>query len=243
MKHFYDDPDFSYLEYWRSRTYEHQSEILALKHLLGSRHFQQALDLGGGFGRLTGFLTSRAKQVLLIEQSLKQRNFAKTHLKGMKNVKILAGTCQKTKLENGCCDLVVIVRVMHHLSEASVVLTEINRILSPNGLIIIEFANSLNLKSRLRSFFTGKPILPVPIDRRRAINIRNQTIPFVNHHPISLQKLLISSGFKIEKLLSVSNFRGLPFNSLKLENWLQKLLAPVYFGPSIFVLAKKLDKH
>lgn len=243
MGHFYDDPDFSYLDYWKTRKYEHESEIIALKNLLGSQHFQTGLDLGGGYGRLASFLTSYSKEVLLVEPSLKQRNFAKTHLKGLKNIKILAGTCQKTKLPDQCCDLVVMVRVMHHLPEAGIVLDEIYRILKPNGMVVIEFANSLNLKSRITSFVTGKPILPAPIDRRRAINIRNQTIPFVNHHPVSLQKLLIKSGFKIENLLSVSNFRGLPFNSLKLEKWLQKILSGIYFGPSVFVKASKLDNH
>ncbi|MBI5358574.1 class I SAM-dependent methyltransferase [Candidatus Amesbacteria bacterium] len=243
MGHFYDDPDFSYLDYWKTRNYEHESEIIALKNLLGTRHFQTALDLGGGYGRLASFLTSYAKQVLLVEPSLKQRNFAKSHLKGIKNIKILAGTCQKTKLPDQSCDLVVMVRVMHHLTETSIVLNEIHRILKPNGVAIIEFANSLNLKSRIMSFISGKPILPAPIDRRRAVNIRNQTIPFVNHHPVSLQKLLIKSGYKIDKLLSVSNFRGLPFNSLKLENWLQKTLASIYFGPSIFVKVQRLDRQ
>lgn len=240
MGHFYDDPDFSYLDYWKTRTYEHESEIIALRQLLGTRQFQTALDLGGGYGRLASFLTSYAKEVLLVEPSLKQRNFAKIHLKGLKNIKILAGTCENTKLPDQNCDLVVMVRVMHHLPEAGIVLDEIHRILKPGGIAIIEFANSLNLKSRIASLISGKPILPAPIDRRRAVNIRNQTIPFVNHHPVSLQKLLIKSGFKIENLLSVSNFRGLPFHSLKLEKWLQKILAEIYFGPSIFVKVTKL---
>ncbi len=241
MGHFYDDPDFSYLDYWKTRYYEHESEIIALNNLLGVQQFQTALDLGGGYGRLASFLASYAKEVLLVEPSLKQRTFAKVHLKGIKSIKILSGTCQKTKLADQSCDLVVMVRVMHHLTEAGEVLDEIHRILKPNGIAIIEFANSLNLKSRIASFVTGKPILPAPIDRRRAINIRNQTIPFVNHHPVSLQKLLIKSGFKIDEFLSVSNFRGLPFNSLRLEKWLQKVLAGIYFGPSIFVKASKLD--
>lgn len=238
MGHFYDDPDFSYQDYWKNRVYEHQCEVLAIQKLLENQHFNKAVDIGGGFGRLSELISKYCRKTLLIEPSAKQRALAKRRLKDTK-IEVLAGLSDKTKLEDSSVDLVVLIRVMHHLPDVNSTLAEVHRILNPNGIAIIEFASSLNLKSRIISWLTGKPILPVPLDRRRMVNIRQGSIPFVNHHPITFQKTLIRNGFSIQKILSVSNFRGMPIKSLWLEKILQPALGKLYFGPSIFILAKK----
>lgn len=241
QKSFYDDIEFSYLDYWKGRQYEHKSEIVALSSLLGTTTYGVIADIGGGFGRITKLLAKYAKQTILVEPALKQRAIAKEHLKGISGVIIKAGTAEKTNLSDQSVDVAVLVRVMHHLPNPDPALSEVHRILKNDGLAIIEFANSLNLKSRIMSLLSGKPILPAPIDRRRLVNIRKNTIPFVNHHPISFQKTLARNGFKVEKILSVSNFRGLPIRSLRLEKMFQTLLAKLFFGPSIFILAKKTN--
>ena len=238
MGHFYDDPDFSYQDYWKNRDYEHQCEILAIQNLLDSQHFNNAVDIGGGFGRLSQLISKYCRKTVLVEPSAKQRALAKKLLKDTK-IKVLAGLSDKTKLEDSSVDLAVLVRVMHHLPDLNSTLAEVHRILKPDGVAIIEFASSLNLKSRIIGWLSGKPILPVPLDRRRMANIRQGSIPFVNHHPITFQKTLIRNGFSIQKILSVSNFRGMPIKSLWLEKILQPALGKLYFGPSIFILAKK----
>lgn len=244
----YDDPTFSYDHYWLGRDYEHQSEILAISRLLKSRHFKNAADIGGGYGRLTAFLTPFAKKAILIEPSLKQRQIAKNFLKGFKNISIDSGTTQHTKLPNSSMDLVLVVRVMHHLPDPVSSLKELNRILKPGGVLVLEFANSLHFKARITSFFNGQPILPSPLDRRSSLSIRRHSIAFVNHHPATVFKLLLRSGFSIDQYLSVSNLRSPFFKKylpqkllLSLENILQTSLARFFFGPSIFILAHKLD--
>lgn len=240
-KSFYDDSEFSYLDYWKGRQYEHKSEIIALGTLLGTTTYGVIADIGGGFGRISKLLAKYAKQTILIEPALKQRTIAKEHLKGIPGVIIKPGTAEKTNLADQSVDMAVLIRVMHHLPDPDPALTEVHRILKNDGMAIIEFANSLNLKSRISSLISGKPILPAPIDKRRLVNIRKNTIPFVNHHPISFQKTLNRNGFRIVKMLSVSNLRGLPIKSLRLEKLLQPLLSTLFFGPSIFVLAKKTN--
>jgi SAM-dependent methyltransferase len=242
----YDDPTFSYDQYWLGRDYEHQSELIAIGRLLKSRHFQNAADIGGGYGRLTAFLTPFAKKSILIEPSLKQRQIAKNFLKGFKNISIDSGTTQHTKLSDASMDLVLVVRVMHHLPDPNSSLHEFNRILKPGGILVLEFANSLHFKARIASFFSGQPILPTPLDKRSNSSIRHHSIAFVNHYPNTVFKLLDRSGFVIDQYLSVSNLRS-PFLKkyvpmkilLTLENFLQNSLAHIFFGPSIFVLAHK----
>ncbi len=246
----YDDRSFSYDRYWQGRQYEHQSELLAISRLLADSRFSVAADIGGGYGRLTAFLTPFSKQILLIEPSVKQRRMGQNYLKGLRGITISGGTIQKTGLPDASLDLVLVVRVMHHLPDPAPALSEIYRVLKPGGTLILEFANSLNFKARLRSQLTGQPILPAPLDRRSSANIRRHTIPFVNHYPSTLLKLLSKTGFQIDRVLSVSNFRSpllkrlLPQKFLlSLEKYLQPRLGKIYFGPSIFIKATKIDKY
>ena len=140
--------------------------------------------------------------------------------------------------------MISLIRVSHHLPDLQKTFVEIGRVLKPDGYFLLEIANSNNFKNRLLHFF--KPIPKVPIEKRSPANIRRQTIAFVNHHPDAVLALLKKHGFTIEQILSVSNFRSsflksvLPLSLLlKLENTSQKPLANCFFGPSLFILAKK----
>jgi SAM-dependent methyltransferase len=245
----YDDSSFFYEKYWQGREYENDSELIVLKKILGRRKFHTALDIGGGFGRLTSFLAGYSQKAILIEPSLKQRSLGKKYLSAYKNCSILGNTAQSIKLPAASSDLIILVRVMHHLPDPLPVFAELHRLLEPNGLLVLEFANSLHFKARIRSFLSGHPILLTPVERRSAANIRRHTIPFVNHHPFTVKKQLAKAGFIVTRTYSVSNFRSpflkriLPLKILlTLEVWAQRALAPLYFGPSIFMVAKRVDK-
>lgn len=244
---YYDDTEFDYDQFWAGRQYEHESELLALGKLVGNRKLKVAVDVGGGFGRLAQWLAARNQKVYLIEPSVKMRNLAKKHLKKYPQVFIRSGTAQDTNLPSRCANLVVMVRVLHHLPKVAAALVEARRILKPRGLLVLEFANSLHLLARVRSWLTGQPVMPGSVERRRAENIAAGTIPFVNHHPVAMQKQLTRLGYKVVQILSVSNFR-LPFLKkiipfsilLVLESTFQSRFSSFYFGPSIFVLAQRV---
>lgn len=234
---YYNDPDFSYAKYWQGREYEHQSEVLAIDRLLKGSRFNSGADIGGGYGRLIPTLAHFCQNIMLVEPSLKQRRLAK-------NIKSINGTSQATGLPDSSLDLVSIVRVFHHLPDPTPTLHELYRILKPNGVLVLEFANSIHFLAKIKSFITGQPISRLPIERRRPGNIRRGSIPFVNHHPQTIFKQLTNTGFTIQKTLSVSNFRSpllkkiLPLKVLLiLESLFQPPLSNVNFGPSIFVLA------
>src|SRR5579862_10121 len=76
----YNDPTHNYRDYWDGRTYEHRAEVLAIKRLLEGRHFSSAVDVGGGFGRLTILLEDYADHVTLAEPSRQQLDLAKAFL-------------------------------------------------------------------------------------------------------------------------------------------------------------------
>ena len=139
------------------------------------------------------------------------------------------------------------IRVMHHLPKPSKTFVELHRILSEEGYLILEVANSLHAKSRLKRWLHGKrtELDPVDIKTQSSTDI-DLASPFVNHHPDRIKEQLQTAGFEVVNTLSVSNFRspGLkkilpPSILMGLEKLTQKPLAPLCFGPSMFFLLKK----
>lgn len=240
--HYYDDLAFSYPAFWVDRGYEHEAEVAAIHRLLGAKMFNVAVDVGGGFGRLAICLSQHARKVIVVEPSEVQRNLIKDFAP---HAQANAGDAAHTGLPSGSCDLAVMVRVAHHLPDLLPAVEEIRRILNPGGLFIFEFANSNHAKSQLRHFMRFRSVPLVPIH----VNAQNIDIPFVNHHPSTVIKMLQQDGFVIEKILSVSNLRSpilkrlLPSPLLLgMERSLQGALGRIFFGPSIFILARRSEE-
>jgi hypothetical protein len=89
--------------------------------------------------------------------------------------------------------------------------------------------------------------MPVkPVDIRSERNKRDDEIPFVNHNPYTVIRQLEHAGLHVEATLSVSNLRSVRLKKLMprevmlgAEKMLQRPLATLYFGPSIFFLVRK----
>jgi hypothetical protein len=138
------------------------------------------------------------------------------------------------------------IRVMHHLPEPSPEFREISRVLSNDGYAIIEVANYLHARNRIRHLVRREKLPVEPVDIRSEQNKRDDEIPFVNHNPKTVIKQLAHAGLRVERILSVSNLRSprlkkvMPRNvMLAIEGILQPTLANSYFGPSVFLLVKK----
>ena len=239
--YYYDDPEFSYPAFWRTREYEHEAELLAIQKLLGEKRFETAVDIGGGFGRLVECLSWYARRVIVVEPSQLQRTLLNSF---SPNAIVKEGNAVATGLPVKSCDLVVMVRVAHHLATVQDSFEEIYKILKPGGYFILEFANSVHFKSRLRNFIQFRTVPLTPIQ----VNIHEKKVPFVNHHPAAVKKMLQEEGFVILNELSVSNFRSPVLKKLfsietllTWERMTQKIIAPMHYGPSIFILAKRSD--
>jgi ubiquinone/menaquinone biosynthesis C-methylase UbiE len=243
----YDDPRFNYHDYWTGREYEHAAEEMAIRRLLKGMHFVSAVDVGGGYGRLSKFLSGYADRVTLAEPSQQQLDIAKLYLKDSPKVERQLWQAADLKMPDSSVDLVMVVRVLHHLPDPAAELREISRILKPGGTFILEFANDAHFLNRVRYGVRGKKVPIKPVDIRSQANKNDSEIPFVNHHPKVIIKLLKDCGFEVETVLSGSNLRSPRLKKmlgknvlLTLEKGLQPLLASVYFGPSIWLkLTKK----
>jgi len=243
----YDDPKHNYLHYWDHRAYEHASEEIAIKRLLKGKHFKHAVDVGGGYGRLCVLLENYADKVTLAEPSQQQLDIAKDFLKDHLEIERKLMQADNLKFGDGAVDLVTMIRVMHHLPDPNQEFSEISRVLSVGGTFILEVANYAHFRNRLKHILKFKKLPTEPVDIRSAANKRADEIPFVNHNPKTVVKQLAHAGFKVEKVLSVSNLRSpglkkvLPKGvMLSAERLMQPSLAKTFFGPSIFFLLKKI---
>ena len=242
----YDDGNYNYLNYWQGRDYENLSEEIAIKRLLKDRRFKHAADIGGGYGRLCLLLEKYADTVTLAEPSDNQLIIAKDFLKDHPKINIKKTQADALDFADKSVDLITVIRVMHHLPDPSVELKELNRILTDDGYLILEMANYSHIRNRIKHFVTNKTLPSEPVDIRSEKNRRDDEIPFVNHNPKTVINQLAHAGFKVEQVLSVSNLRSPLLKKIipkvvmiSAEKLIQQPLAKIYFGPSIFFLAKK----
>lgn len=243
----YNDPKHNYLKYWDGREYEHASEELAISRMLKGKKFNKAVDVGGGYGRLSVFLRKFADEVTLAEPSQQQLDIAKEYLKDKPSVISKLAQAEALPFKDGEMDLVLVVRVLHHLPDPMPAFEEINRVLKKDGYFLLEFANNAHFKNRLKHLAKLQKMPLDPVDIRSVENQRADEIPFVNHNPKTVKKQLAQAGFKLEKVLSASNFRSTTLKKtlgkrtlIALEKATQKPLAHTYFGPSTVFLLRKV---
>ena len=179
----YNDPTHNYLRYWDGRDYENDAEQMAISRLLRGKHFKHAVDIGGGYGRLCVFLKKYADRVTLAEPSQQQLDIGAEFLKDHPEVDRQLVQAADMPFKDDSIDLLTMIRVMHHLPNPAPEFKEIARVLSKDGLAIIEVANYAHFRNRLKHLVKGKKLPVEPVDIRSKENQRDDEIPFVNHNP------------------------------------------------------------
>lgn len=242
----YNDPSHNYLHYWEGRDYENDAEVIAIKRFLKGKRFKHAVDIGGGYGRLCVLLSEYADKVTLAEPSQQQLDIAKDFLKDYPQIDRQLMQADDLKFADKSVDLIMMIRVMHHLPDPKAEFAEIARSLTDDGYFLLEIANYSHAQNRVKHALKFQKMPTQPVDIRSAEHRNEEEIAFVNHNPKTVIKQLAHAGMKVEKTLSVSNLRSpalkkvLPESlMLSLEKVMQPTLAKSYFGPSTFLLIKK----
>lgn len=242
----YNDPNHNYLNYWDGREYEHAAEEIAIKRLLKGKRFGHAVDIGGGYGRLCVQLKAYADKVTLAEPSQQQLDIAADFLKDHPEIDRKLMQADDLQFKDGSVDLITMIRVMHHLPDPSTEFAEISRVLHSKGTAIIEVANYAHARNRVKHLFKRQRLPVKPVDIRSEQNQREDEIPFVNHNPATVVRQLDHAGLRVQAVLSVSNLRSTTLKKIvpravmvNLERLMQRPMARMYFGPSIFFLVRK----
>ncbi len=242
----YNDTKFNYAHFWRGRGYEHEAEVIAIRRLLNGHRFGHAVDVGGGFGRLSVVLADYADKVSLVDPSSQQLDLSRRLFPDHPAMDRYLMDAADLEFRDESVDLAVMIRVLHHLPCPIAELAEVSRILRPGGFAVIEAANSAHAVNRVRYLLRRERVPASEIDARSEEGRRCGNAPYVNHHPRTISRQLTEAGFQIRRQLSVSNFRHpvakavLPERlMLAVERAVQKPLARVHFGPSTFFLLQK----
>ncbi|HCR70095.1 MAG TPA: hypothetical protein DIW23_01515 [Anaerolineae bacterium] len=219
------------------RAYEDQAEAIALKKLL-SKSGKLMLELGAGAGRNTpryaGF-----ERIVVLDYSTTQLAQAQERLGKSDKYIYVAADVYRLPFLKGIFDSATMIRVLHHMADAPKALSQIRKVLQPNAIFILEFANKLNLKSILRYLFRRQTWSPFTLEPVEFVKLN------FDFHPQAIRNWLGELGFSIEKIRTVSHFRlGLLKRIIpaKILAWLDGLLQPtgafIQLSPSVFVKAK-----
>ena len=241
----YNDYDYK-KDFWENtgREYEDQADRMAIRKLLPKR-MEKFADIGGGYGRLANEYLKRAHKVFIFDYSKTELEQAK-EIYGDK-IETRAGDIYELPFKDNELDGLMMVRVTHHLKNLDKAVAELYRVLKPGGVAVIEVANKRTLPKMAR-FITGRSKVN-PFDKKVA-NYKNISKDgFYNYHPKFVEDIFDQTGFKTEKVLSVSNFRSKGLkkifgaeNLVKMEESAQQILAPVRFAPSIYYKLRKPEE-
>lgn len=241
-----DYENYDYREFWDKgkRAYEDRSERIALRDILKDVDRENIfMDLGCGYGRLFSEY-SDFKNIILVDYSLKNLKIAKdnigdylkSHPDRPGSVFFIAADATRMPISDSTIDIIMTVRMLHHIGEPERYLDEVKRILKPDSLYFLEYANKRNSKNILKFFIRRSKVSPFD---KRPLKI-GETI--LNFHPAYIKSSLLARGFDIKKRISVSNFRSGSFKrifGLNILNFLersyQSLIPGLLLGPSVFL--------
>lgn len=223
------------------RKYEDAADRLAIRKLLPEK-IDQFVDIAGGYGRLADEYLSRAKTATIFDYSKSELAQAK-ELYGDK-IHTKAGDIYDLPFADNSIDALMMIRATHHFKEMQKVSDQLYRVLKPGGIAVIEVANKKTLPKMFRYWFKKSDINPFSREVAHLKDLNSDG--FYNYHPKYIEEVFRNSGFTIEKVLSVSNFRSAKLkkifgtkNLIKMEKAAQSLLAPIRFAPSIYYRLKK----
>lgn len=252
----YDEFNYDYRKYWKGRVYEDKAEKVVLKRYLRGYKGKFFLDIGGSFGRNLPAYSFINETPIILDYSLETlRKNKKSILAKHPETRLIAANAYHMPLKRNSLDGSLMVRTLHHIEEQDRLFKEINRVMKNKGLFILEYANKLHLKARIKWLlkfefenFSTKPYQQPTKGYFEGVKDGEQAI-FLNYHPRNITKLLQKNNFKILESTNCSFFRinflkkALPFPLLiTLEKISQKLLSWTNIAPSIVLKSEKIGE-
>ncbi len=188
-------------DFWegQGREFEDLTERNAIRRLLPSTG-NILIEVGAGFGRLADLYT-QFERVVLVDYSISLLAEAKDRFGEDSRYQFVAANVYNLPFAADLADVIVMIRVAHHLEAIDVALKEVHRVLGSKRTFIMEFANKRNAKSIARYLLrkqSWSPFDPAPYE----------FVPLnFDFHPGWMRRQLEQAGFAVEEELAISNFR------------------------------------
>jgi SAM-dependent methyltransferase len=196
----YEGSDYQ-TRFWESgeRLYEDRVEAIALSRLLPCTG-RLLLEVGAGAGRNTpryqGF-----ERIVLLDYSFTQLQQAQARLGGGPRYTYVAADVYRLPFVSGLFDAATMIRVLHHMADAPLALSQVHQVLQTGATFILEYANKQNIKAMLR-YLLGRQEWN-PFDRQ-PVEFAELNFDF---HPQAVRGWLQDCGFSVQRQLTVSHFR------------------------------------
>jgi 2-polyprenyl-3-methyl-5-hydroxy-6-metoxy-1,4-benzoquinol methylase len=139
------------------------------------------LDVGCGSGTLIGLLKQRGFQVLGVDTSEEASDVARIE----NDVTVVVGTLDEVQVENHSFDMVTLFHVMEHVTNPRRVLAEVDRILKPAGILVLQVPNIDSWQFR----WFGSRWYGLDIPRH-----------VIDYSRTAILKLLSDSGFSVKRV-------------------------------------------
>ena len=127
-----DYDNYDYVNEWKDRDILDLAERKLIKKLAGNPI--KTLEMGGGFGRITSVLEKISGETYMVDFSSRNLGEAK---KRLTRTHLIQCDFMNLPFKNGMFDLIVMVRVMHHISNPGHVYNEIIRVGKRGGTLIL----------------------------------------------------------------------------------------------------------
>lgn len=230
-------------EFWESgnRQYEDMAERIALAKMLPPTG-KRLIEVGAGFGRMADMYKGY-EQVVLLDYARTQLEEAQRYLGQDDRFIFVVADVYQLPFVPHLFDALVMIRVMHHLVDAPAALSELKRIISPDGAAIIEYASKRHLKAILRWLLRRQEWNPFNPKPHEFVELN------IDFHPAWMRQQFTAANFDIQEIRSLSHFR-LPLLKkffppqflAALDGWAQPTGRWWQYTPSIFVKAAPQKK-
>ena len=174
-----------------------------------------------------------------MDYSLTQLQKAQERLGRSKRYIFAAADVYRLPFKKGVFDAATMIRVLHHMSEPLLALQQVRRTLRPQAVFILEYANKQNLKAIFRYALRRQTWNPFS---QNAVEFAELNFDF---HPKAVRRWLQTSGFELERQLTVSHFRIevlKRFVPVRLLIWMDSLVQHTgnwwQLTPSVFARAR-----
>jgi SAM-dependent methyltransferase len=176
-----------YKEFWTGPTKSHIDAIerrIIEKALTGG---ESIAEIGAGYGRLATSYLDRYRHVYLVEPAESLREQAAESYGDM--AKCVDASVYDLPFEDGTLDALLMVRVMHHLTDPYGALAELWRVLTPGGHLLFSYSNKRNV-GKLIKFLLGGGNDPYSADVERYGEF------LFGHHPTYMDGIVKDAGFE-----------------------------------------------